>query len=131
MLKAECIGTVAKKPKNVELQGKKPFVSVNVLVVKAWGDREYRTYVDVNVYGRGMDDALALNQNDMVFAQGDASARASQGNDGKTYANITITGSIQRILAPSKDHTPAARHRPTQAELPTENTPVSSDEVPF
>ena len=132
MLRAECIGTVSRKPKVIELgQGKKPFVSVNILVVKAWGEKEYRSYVDVNVYGRGMDETLALNQGDLVFASGDASARTNEGTDGKTYANVTIVGTVQRILTPAKDHTPQARHKPTQGELPTPAAPPTEDDVPF
>ena len=118
----------------------KTCAKVRVEVSKTWQDKTYTTRFDVVVYGQDATVAGALSEGTLVWATGDVRAYTNEHN-GKTYANMEITGRIGTISKPdfSKvrqefDGAPAAQQPlPTPrsaAPAPTAEPPIE-DDVPF
>lgn len=133
------IGVVLKAKMDTTKTGK-PFGKARVEQSRKYMDKVFTKRFDVRVHGQDATFAGALQPGTLVWASGEVDAYVSEHN-GKTYANLQITGRIgivengdtPQAHAP-RQNTPAKA--PAQTELPTAapasgEPPVEDMEIPF
>lgn len=124
MNQCNIVGRVLKAKEDTTKSGK-PCAKVRVETTKKVGDNTYSTRFDVVVYGQDAATSAMIPQGTLVSASGEVGAYVNE-YQGKTYANIQLTGRIQ-VIDPVAEPKRQEAPRPTQA--PTQ--PVVEDDVPF
>lgn len=122
MIKGYIIGRVKLAPKIFEPEGKSKFAGLTVESTRSYNGRDYTTQVQVNVYGKPIDEVSKIPVGASVFAEGEISATAREYN-GKYYANIKMVGNVHVLSLPE----PVV---PTATESNAEK-PGEEDDVPF
>ena len=133
------IGRVVKAKMDTTKSGK-PVGKARVEVGRKYQDKVFTTRFDVCVYGQDATFAGALQPGTLVWASGEAGAYVSEHN-GKTYANLQLTGRIGIVENGETPQATAPRQNipakaPAQTELPTTTTAAIEDfkddsDVPF
>ena len=132
------VGMVKKAKMDTTKKGK-PFAKVRVEVSRSWQDQVFTTRFDVVVYGQDATTAGALSEGTLVWASGEIGAYANE-YQGKTYANLQLTGRIGTISKPdfnkvrqeaenSQQSLPMPRSAAPATPAPAE--PPVEDDVPF
>lgn len=119
--------------------GGKPFVDLTVkMTPRTWNGKTYFQKVYVRSYNQAVVAMIPqLTADAMVTVTGDADAVAEQGKDGKTYANIRVTGSVVLFEGAAETQTgttsaPAAVPSPDRsAKVAAVNAGPAEDDVPF
>lgn len=118
--------------------GGKPFVDLTVkMTPRTWNGKTYFQKVYVRSYNQATIAMIPqLAADTMVTVTGDADAVAEQGRDGKTYANIRVTGSVVLFDGATPETqtgtTPAPTAAPPPAKAAQVNAPApGEDDVPF
>lgn len=114
----------------------KPVGKARVEQRRNYQDKVYTKRFDVSVYGQDATFAGSLQPGTVVWASGEIDAYVSEHN-GKTYANLQLTGRIgvvevgEATQAPApRQNAPAAPPKEPKAELPPGVEDDSSD-IPF
>ena len=133
------IGRVVKAKMDTTKSGK-PIGKVRVEVGRKYMDKVFTKRFDVCVYGQDSTFAGALHPGTLVWASGEVDAYVNEYN-GKTYANLQITGRIGIVENGEAPQAPAPRQNtpakaPAQTELPTaapaSGEPLVEDtDIPF
>ena len=108
---------------------------VRVEVRRKYMEKVFTTRFDVQVYGQDAEFAGSLQPGTLVWASGEVGAYANEHN-GKTYANLQLTGRIGVVEQGSstqapvpRQNAPSAPHKEPKAELPPGME--EKDDVPF
>lgn len=133
------VGKVLKAKMDTTKSGK-PIGKVRVEVGRKYMDKVFTKRFDVCVYGQDSTFAGALHPGTLVWASGEVDAYVNEYN-GKTYANLQITGRIGIVENGEAPQAPAPHQNtpakaPEQAEPPTTTTAAVEDfkddsDVPF
>ena len=118
--------------------GGKPFVDLTVkMTPRTWNGKTYFQKVYVRSYNQATIAMIPqLAAETMVTVTGDADAVAEQGRDGKTYANIRVTGSVVLFDGAVPETQTGTTPAPAVAPQPKAVAPVNAaapteDDVPF
>ena len=142
MIKGTIVGTVIKAGFDTS-KGGKQFAKVRIESVEPGTgrdgqQRDFKTRVDVQVYGNDSASAGALTPGTIVWADGKVSAKVDEWQ-GKTYAKLVIMGKVGVVSGNFDEHKQqyekqeAPRKTTQQAEPKAELPPGSQeeDDVPF
>lgn len=149
MIKGTIVGTVIKSGFDTNKSGKQ-FAKVRIESVEPGvgrdgQQRDFKTRVDVQVYGNDSAGVAALTPGTIVWADGKISARVDE-YQGKTYAKLVIMGKVgvvsgnfdehkqeyEKQDAPRQTQPQAAPpSSPKASTLASEGLPPEEDDVPF
>lgn len=129
-------GRVWSNAKVVTPESGKPFLDVTVkMAPRTWNGKTYFQKVYCRSYLQtAMAMAPQLLADTLVTVTGEADAVAEQGKDGKTYANVRVTGNVSLLDGESAPATQTATAPARAAEpAPVKAAAAQEDEenVPF
>lgn len=116
------VGRIMKAKVDTNKNGKR-VGKVRIEVSKKYGDQTYTTRFDCHVYGPEAEAAGALPVGAIAWASGEVQAYVHEYN-GKTYANLQLTGRVGAIEAGNFEE-----HKP-QPERPGDLTKVAQSPKP-
>ena len=118
--------------------GGKPFVDMTVkMTPRTWQGKTYYQKVYVRSYNQTAVAVLPqLTADALVTVTGEADAVHEQGKDGKTYANIRVTGNVVLFDGAAETSTgtappPPRAAAPKPAAVPTAEANTQEDGEPF
>lgn len=142
MIKGTIVGTVIKAGFDTSKSGKQfakvRIESVDPGVGRDGQQRDFKTRVDVQVYGSDAAGAAVLTPGTIVWADGKVSAKVDE-YQGKTYAKLVIMGKVGVVSGNFDEHKQQYENQepPRQSEPPKASTPAKDgpppeeDDVPF
>lgn len=109
--------------------GAKPFVEFTVkMTPRVWQGKTYFQKVYCRCYGPQAMEALPhLAADTLVTVTGEADAMVEQGKDGKSYANIRVTGNVAILEGEGATSTGTT---PTPAPAPARQAPAAKTTTP-
>lgn len=139
MNNCQIVGQVTKAKIDTAPSGKR-VGKVRVEVRRKYMEKVFTTRFDVQVYGQDAEFAGSLQPGTLVWASGEVGAYANEHN-GKTYANLQLTGRIGVVeqgsapQAPApRQNAPAAPTQTTQSTAPIAGVHAAEDDssdIPF